>query len=42
LGEWRAAVGKSRKLNPQQLQAIADNQAVLMADQLFSAVWWIR
>ena len=32
-GEWRAAVGKSRKLNPQQLQAIADNQAVLLADQ---------
>jgi protease-4 len=32
-GEWRAAVGKSRKLNPQQLQAIADNQAVLIADQ---------
>jgi len=33
LGEWRAAVGKSRKLNPQQLQAIAD-QSVLMADSL--------
>ena len=26
-GEWRSAVGKSRKLSPQQLQAIADNQA---------------
>lgn len=32
-GEWRAAVGKSRKLSPQQLQAIADNQAVLLADE---------
>ena len=32
-GEWRAAVGNSRKLNPQQLQAIADNQAVLLADE---------
>jgi len=29
-----ACWGKSRKLNPQQLQAIADNQAVLMADQI--------
>ncbi len=32
-GEWRAAVGKSRKLSPQQLQAIADNKAVLLADE---------
>jgi protease IV len=31
--EWRTAVGKSRKLTPQKLQAIADNQAVLMADE---------
>ena len=32
-GEWRAAVGKSRKLTPQQLQAIADNQPMLLADE---------
>jgi len=32
-GEWRKDVGESRKLNPQQLQAIADNQAILTADQ---------
>jgi protease-4 len=32
-GEWRAAVGKSRKLSPQQLQTIADNKAVLLADE---------
>ena len=32
-GEWRAVVGKSRKLDPQQLQAIADNQAVLLAEE---------
>lgn len=32
-GEWRAVVGKSRKLDPQQLQAIADNQAVLPAEE---------
>lgn len=32
-GEWRAAVGKSRKLSPQQLQAIADNQGVLLANE---------
>ncbi|MBW4595079.1 MAG: signal peptide peptidase SppA [Brasilonema angustatum HA4187-MV1] len=32
-GEWRATVGASRKINPQQLQAIADNQALLLADQ---------
>jgi protease IV len=31
--EWRTAVGKSRKLTTQKLQAIADNQAVLMADE---------
>jgi len=31
-GEWRAVVGKSRKLDPQQLQ-IADNQAVLLAEE---------
>ncbi|WP_341528993.1 signal peptide peptidase SppA [Nostoc sp. UHCC 0302] len=31
--EWRAAVGTSRKINPQQLQAIADNQAVLEATE---------
>lgn len=32
-GEWRNAVGASRKLNAQKLQAIADNQAVLEADE---------
>ncbi|MBE9036834.1 signal peptide peptidase SppA [aff. Roholtiella sp. LEGE 12411] len=32
-GEWRTSVGKSRKINPQQLQAIADNQAVLEATE---------
>ncbi|KAB8331533.1 signal peptide peptidase SppA [Scytonema tolypothrichoides VB-61278] len=32
-GEWRATVGASRKIKPQQLQAIADNQALLLADQ---------
>jgi protease-4 len=31
-GEWRAAVGKSRKLNSEQLQAIADTQGFLIAD----------
>lgn len=31
--EWRASVGKSRKLNSQQLQAIADNQGLLLADE---------
>jgi protease-4 len=30
-GEWRTTVGGSRKLKPEQLQAIADNQAVLEA-----------
>ena len=28
-GEWRTTVGASRKINPQKLQAIADNQAIL-------------
>lgn len=32
-GEWRTAVGKSRKLSPQQLQAIADNQGMLLATE---------
>ena len=32
-GEWRSVVGKSRKLSPQELQAIADNQGLLTADQ---------
>ncbi len=32
-GEWRTAVGKSRKLSPQQLQVIADNKAELLADE---------
>lgn len=32
-GEWRATVGASRKMNPQQLQAIADSQALLLADE---------
>ncbi|WP_026734766.1 signal peptide peptidase SppA [Fischerella sp. PCC 9605] len=31
--EWRYAVGKSRKIPPVKLQAIADNQAFLQADQ---------
>ena len=30
-GEWCSAVGKSRKLSPQQLQAIAYNQGLLLA-----------
>ncbi|MCC5634843.1 signal peptide peptidase SppA [Nostoc sp. CHAB 5844] len=29
--EWRTTVGASRKINPQKLQAIADNQAILEA-----------
>ncbi len=29
--EWRTTVGGSRKIAPQKLQAIADNQAVLEA-----------
>ncbi|BAZ30848.1 signal peptide peptidase SppA [Cylindrospermum sp. NIES-4074] len=32
-GEWRNAVSASRKLKPQQLQAIADNQAILEAGE---------
>ncbi|MBD2409785.1 signal peptide peptidase SppA [Nostoc calcicola FACHB-389] len=32
-GEWRNAVGTSRKIQPEQLQAIADNQALLEATQ---------
>ncbi|MCF2149137.1 signal peptide peptidase SppA [Desmonostoc muscorum LEGE 12446] len=32
-GEWRNAVGASRKIQPEQLQAIADNQALLEATQ---------
>jgi protease IV len=32
-GEWKAAVGKSRKLDSQKLQAIADNQALLEPTQ---------
>ncbi|WP_414751916.1 signal peptide peptidase SppA [Anabaena sp. CCY 9910] len=28
-GEWRNTVGNSRKINPQKLQAIADNQSLL-------------
>ncbi|MEH1868894.1 MAG: signal peptide peptidase SppA [Nostoc sp.] len=32
-GEWRTAVGASRKIEPNQLQAIADSQAVLEATQ---------
>ncbi len=32
-GEWRTAVGASRKIEPNQLQAIADNQALLEAAQ---------
>lgn len=31
-GEWRTTVSKGRKLNSQQLQAIADNQGFLLAD----------
>jgi len=32
-GDWRATVSKSRKLTPQQLQAIADSQIELQADR---------
>ncbi|MBE8998381.1 signal peptide peptidase SppA [Nostoc sp. LEGE 12447] len=32
-GEWRTTVGASRKIEPNQLQAIADSQAVLEATQ---------
>ncbi|MFH7028650.1 MAG: signal peptide peptidase SppA [Heteroscytonema crispum UTEX LB 1556] len=31
--EWRTSVGNSRKITPQQLQTIADNQALLEADE---------
>ncbi|GAB1544071.1 signal peptide peptidase SppA [Scytonema sp. NUACC21] len=31
--EWRTAVGRSRKINLSQLQAIVDNQALLLAEQ---------
>ena len=31
--EWRTSVGQSRKMTPSKLQAIADNQAILMADE---------
>jgi protease-4 len=30
-GEWRTSVGKSRKIQPQKLQAIANNQPILEA-----------
>lgn len=32
-GEWRGTVGKSRKMTPQQLQAIADSKGLLEADE---------
>ncbi|MBD2664366.1 signal peptide peptidase SppA, 67K type [Richelia sinica FACHB-800] len=32
-GEWRNTVGNSRKISPQKLQAIADNQAFLEANE---------
>ncbi|MCL1464655.1 signal peptide peptidase SppA [Argonema galeatum] len=32
-GEFRVSVGKSRKLSPQQVQAIADNQGLLQPEQ---------
>jgi protease-4 len=31
-GEWRTSVGKSRKIQPQKLQAIADSQPILEAN----------
>ncbi|WP_017654821.1 signal peptide peptidase SppA [Fortiea contorta] len=31
-GEWRNAVGETRKINPEKLQEIADNQALLEAE----------
>jgi protease-4 len=31
--DWRIAVGSSRNINPQKLQDIANNQALLLADQ---------
>lgn len=32
-GDFRATVGKSRQLTPQQIQAIADNKGLLMANE---------
>ncbi|MGB3654143.1 MAG: S49 family peptidase, partial [Rivularia sp. (in: cyanobacteria)] len=32
-GEWRGTVGKSRKMTPQQLQAIADSKGLLEASE---------
>ena len=32
-GDWRDTVGKSRKLSSQQLQVIADNQGLVLADE---------
>ena len=32
-GEWRGTVGKSRKMTPQQLQAIADSKGLLEAEE---------
>jgi protease IV len=32
-GDWRNTVGKSRKIDPEKLQAIADNQPVLEASE---------
>ncbi|CDN14499.1 MAG: signal peptide peptidase SppA [Richelia sp.] len=32
-GEWRSIVSSSRKITPQNLQAIADNQGLLLADE---------
>ena len=32
-GEWRGTVGKSRKMTPQQLQAVADSKGILEADE---------
>ncbi|WP_448266319.1 signal peptide peptidase SppA [Nostoc sp. DSM 114159] len=32
-GEWRTAIGASRKIEPNKLQAIADNQSLLEATQ---------
>jgi protease IV len=36
-GEWRTTVGVSRKIEPQKLQAIADNQALLEATEAKSS-----
>jgi protease-4 len=32
-GEWRQTIAKNRQLTPQQLQAIADNQGILLAQE---------